>query len=109
MSPADDALLSAQVVLQQRTAGVASAVLAYFSSAGFEVGPVVAGNFAIIGPRTLFENYFGISPLTETGRADASAGSNELPASLPLARLPDAIRPLVRLIAFTRHYGPVTG
>ena len=109
MSQDDDAPLSAQVVLQQRTAGIASRVVAYFSSAGFEVGPVVAGNFAIIGPRKLFEKYFEIKPPTGSGGADASADSHELPASLPLARLPDTIRPLVRLIAFTRDYGPANG
>ena len=109
MSQDDDAPLSAQVVLQQRTAGIASRVVAYFSSAGFEVGPVVGGNFAITAPRKLFEDYFGISPLTDSGGADPSTGSHELPASLPLARLPDTIRPLVRLIAFTRHYGPANG
>ena len=106
LSLRDDTLLSAQVVLQHSTAEVATRVVAYFRSAGFDVGPIVAGNFAIIGPRELFEDYFGITPPAASGAADASAGSHELPASLPLDRLPGTIRPLVRLIAFTRHYGP---
>jgi hypothetical protein len=106
LSLKDDTLLSAQVVVQHSTAEVASRVVAHFRSAGFDVGPIVAGNFAITGPRALFDDYFGITPQAASGAADPSAGSHELPASLPLDRLPGTIRPLVRLIAFTRDYGP---
>jgi hypothetical protein len=95
---------TAQVVLRSSDPTEASRVVDEFRRAGFDVGELVANNFAISGARNLFERYFRIG----AGRSRGAAAAPQLQGgSLQVERLPEHIRPLVRAIVTSRiDFGP---
>jgi hypothetical protein len=99
MEPANEAPVSAQVVIKaDKSAGYAAA-REEFMRAGFTVGPLVGVSFSIAGPRDLFERYFDVR-ISRPGERD----------SLPVDRLPAKLREAVKSILFTRppDFGPTS-
>jgi hypothetical protein len=97
MAGNDETALSAQVVIDPSSASRPEAILDAFARAGFDVGPLWAGNFSITGSRDLFEAFFG-QPLP----GDVAG------MELPLGALPDAMKGKVRSVIFARpiDFGP---
>lgn len=80
---------------------------AEFEALGFRVGPASGGTFSIAGPAAAFEAGFGVRVrLTEKGFTAAHAGSAG--ATLPLDKLPPALRRLIHSAAFPEapDFGP---
>jgi hypothetical protein len=98
MTPDDDPLLSAQVVL--RDPPEADAPSSYFSQAGFETDPVVGISFAISGRRSQFERVFGERP-QPTAAGGWSAPGDEERMELSLERLPDEVGAAVEAVTFS--------
>lgn len=91
--PAPDAVVRAQ---------------AWFREAGFSVSAPGAVDFSITAARVLFERVFATSLAVEGGDVlldPAVAGAGR---ELPLAPLPDDLRPLIEAVAFTEPpaFGP---
>lgn len=97
MAGKQEALLSAQVLIDPSGASRPEAVLDAFARAGFDTGPLWAGNFSITGSRDRFEAFFG------RNLPDDVAGME-----LPPSSLPDAIKAKVRSVIFSRpiDFGP---
>jgi hypothetical protein len=89
--------LSAQVIL--RTADLASAerVREEFRRQQFEVGPLVANNFAISGSQANFARYFGEQAVNKPRQQ-----------MLPLDSLPSDVRATVQAIGFATGYQDVS-
>jgi hypothetical protein len=85
--------LSAQVILRTSDITHAERVRDEFRRHDFEVGPFVANNFAISGPRDAFVRYFGEDAVNTPG-----------PTPLPLHHLPEDLMPLVQVLGFTSGY-----
>jgi hypothetical protein len=91
-----EAITAETVAEYQPDAETARAVMGFFRSAGFDVGPLVGLGFAISGSTALFERTFGRSE------------PNEGESNLPLSRVPEPLRDHVQAVAFTRppDFGP---
>jgi len=91
---------SAQVILKPSALHDAPSVVAAFRHAGFSVGPLVANNFSITAPVSLFETHFGVAPAQGTR-------ARQQP-ELPLDALPPIARNAVEAVVFTKppDFGP---
>jgi hypothetical protein len=104
---ADTDLMSAQVILSPGAAK-AHPVAEAFRSAGFDVGPMVADNFSISGPESLFTKYFDVGLSHTRGGAAVRGRSGVASQHLPLDKLPVDIKPHVGAVVFTPppDFGP---
>lgn len=111
--PEVDPVVSATVLLRPEGRGEPGAragrgaASSFFTAAGFEVGPRVAGSFAITGPRSLFERTFGETLEDDShGSLRTGAGSREL----ALTRVPDRVAQQLEAVAFSRppDFGPTS-
>jgi len=77
-----------------------------FGAAGFEVGHVAGGTFAITASATLFERYFGVE-LRPDGRGGVVIGQGGT-YEMPPDRIPPSLRDAVAFVTFTPppEFGP---
>ena len=71
----------------------------HLTKAGFEVHAPFVNSFSIGGTQSLFEEYFGTKLTVDEGlisKVSLESGGHEL----PVAALPDDVRPLIRSISF---------
>lgn len=104
-------LVTAQVILKDRSRPAVAAVRAALGNAGFALGPVVGGSFSITAPASTFERVIGKAPRAAPGVESREAGAEpegaeEEPAELPLDALPQPLRSKIDSITQTRGYGP---
>jgi hypothetical protein len=103
--PAEHRPSSAQVVLETKDPAQIERVRDEFRRAGFDVGPLVANNFSISGPRERFDGYFE-APLADDASLEAASAKTK-PQPYSADRLPATLRPLVREVVTSRlDFGP---
>ena len=76
-----------------------SQVKTHLTKAGFEVHAPFVSSFSIGGTQSLFEDYFGTKLTVDEGLI-SEVSLEDGGRDLPVAPLPDDVRPLVRSIAF---------
>jgi hypothetical protein len=88
----------------------AERVRTYFRDRGFDVGPLVAASFSISGPRSRFEETFGVGPaLAQAERVALGQGGGDA-TELALESLPPEVAGAVEAVTFTRppDFGPTS-
>jgi hypothetical protein len=77
--------------------GDAEAVTRALAGAGFDVGPVVGVAMSVTGPRSRFEEFFGMEVADADDGGWVVAGGDR---ELPLDALPEDVRRLVHAVTF---------
>jgi hypothetical protein len=92
--------MSVQVILKSNAVQNAAFVVDVLRASGFTVGALVANNFSLTGPVSVFETHFGIVHVS-----DARAGTE---SALPLSALPPAAQTAIEAIVVPRRpdFGP---
>lgn len=97
-------------------ATLADRVVTAFQALGFTCGEVVGGSFSIEAAPSVFQQVFGVSPqpgpdgrMHERPRRGLRAAAKPL-SELPIDKLPQPLRPLVKAVVFSEPpaFGPGT-
>ena len=75
-------------------------VKGFFTSAGYEVHAPLGATFAIAGPKSQFEQTFGIELLVNDQDLVTTVSTQSGDMTLPLDPLPDEIRKVVESVRF---------
>lgn len=94
--PPDTELTAAGLARHLPGSAAIAAVQSELAAAGFTVHQAVGISFSIQGPATVFQRYFGVTPVQAADGGWLAAGN----AELPLDGLPDNERALVRAVVF---------
>lgn len=94
--PLDNELTAATLARHLPVSGAFAAVQTELAAAGFTVHQPVGISFSIEGPASIFQRYFGVTPVKSANGGWSAAGQ----AELPLDGLPDSERALVRAVVF---------
>ncbi len=100
MDDSSTALRSAQVVLKPEAMRSIDTVVDMVRRSGFDIGPVVANNFAITAPNDTFESFFRVGLSTALG-ATRVEGAHGDPTVLPSDTLPPSLQEFVDSVVFT--------
>ena len=76
-------------------------VKGHFTTAGFEVHAPLGSTFAIAGPKSQFENTFGVELLVNDQDLVTTVSTETGDLNLPLDPLPDNIKQVVESVRFT--------
>jgi len=104
-------IVSAQVVLYENGRlheNAAQECEKYFLEAGFEVGDLYAGSFAITASVAAFEQLFGCHLINDDKGTHVESDTDLIVYELPLAGLNDYLRHYINVLTFTAppDFGP---